>query len=97
MAKVSYRIAQEPFVCQVSEIKAIKNADSPCCEGLFKYEPVVLDFGDRPDHQLAVLGSGTKALLIETPFQNLWLLDITDIILMDGCRLGIKFNNSLLY
>ena len=96
MAKVSYNRTQEPFECGVSELKAVKSRGAECCEGLFMYEPIVLDFGDRTAQKTVILKSDTHALLIETQLQKVWVLGITDIGLMEGNKIQIKFESLII-
>lgn len=96
MAKVSYNKTHEPFECGVSEIKMVKSRGTGCCEGLFMYEPITLDFGDRVAQKTVILKSDTHALLIETQFQKVWVLGITDIGLAEGNKIQIKFESLII-
>lgn len=97
MAAVKFKIHESPIKCKFSGIKTIQGDGSPCCEGLVQYEPVILDFDDNDYGRTTVINGNPNSLLIETQFQKIWLLDITDIILMDGNKLGVKFETFLMY
>jgi len=97
MATVSFKRDQPEIKCKFSGIKTVQGNGSPCCEGLVQYEPVILDFEENTDGKVFVFSGNSNSLFIETQFQKIWLLDIQDIILMDGNKLGVKFENFLMY
>jgi hypothetical protein len=98
MAYLTYKRDQpETLTCKFSGITAIHGADSPCCEGLIQYEPVIIDFEDNTAGRLEVLKCGAHAICLTTQFQTIWLLDVKDIILMGDNKLGVKFDNLLMY
>jgi hypothetical protein len=97
MATVSFKREQPEIKCKFSGIRTVQGDDSPCCEGLVQYEPVILDFEQDTDGKNYILDSGSNSLLIETQFQKIWLLDIQDVILIEGNKLGIKFETFLMY
>jgi hypothetical protein len=97
MATVSFKREQPEIKCNFSGVKTVQGKDSPCCEGLIQYEPVILDFGEDTEGKVLIFTGYSNSLLVETQFQKIWLLDIQDVILMDGNKLGIKFENLLMY
>jgi len=97
MAIVSFKREQSEIKCAFSGISTVRGKGSACCEGLIQYEPAVLDFGDNTEGKVLIFNGLSNSLFIETQFQKIWLLDIQDVILMDGNKLGIKFDNFLMY
>lgn len=100
MAHVKFNRSEEGYKCTVSDIVLKNSKDSDCCDGLFQYQTVVLDFGVSSEdvyHRNAVIQSKTNALFITTQFQTLCLMDITDMTLMDGAKMGVKFENLIMY
>lgn len=97
MATISFKKNQPEIKCKFSGIHTVQGNGSPCCEGLLQYEPVILDFEQDVDGKIYVFDGCSNSLLIETQFQKIWLLDIQDVILMDGNKLGIKFETCLMY
>lgn len=87
------------YDCKVSDIILKAGDPTPCCDGIFFYEPVVLDFGDTEQgnaNLVTVLQSNAATMQIITDFQVITLLCVMDMILMGKGQLGIKFNSLLI-
>lgn len=98
MAKVSCKRNCPPLECVVSDIALLQGEGSSCCDPLFMYEPIVLDFGDTTEglrHRNEILESEAEALHIKTQFQNIWLLGVTEMELQEQGKLGVKFENCI--
>lgn len=78
----------------ISNITLTMGESSSCCDGIFEYTPVILDFGGNINGRNSVINSKPDVLYISTNNnQVLYLLGIKDIIMMEDAKLSIKFAN----
>lgn len=98
MAKVITRYGQE-YECKISDMTLKQGKGLECCEGLFMFEPLIIDFGGNLDdraHTQSILDGKYETLHIKTQFQTIWLIGIADIAYVGGGKLAIKFENFML-
>jgi hypothetical protein len=96
MAKLTYDKKSTPLTCTVSPIVARQGKGSDCCEGLFLYEPVYIDFGQNYTPEQAFIMSDTNAIKIETAYETIWLLDIKSIEWGGNGKFAIKFEKCII-
>lgn len=97
MAYVSVNRSDAGMKCNVSDIVLKSGQNSKCCDGLFQYDVVELDFGEDSESKQKILNSDARSLFITTQFQTICLADITDMVMKVGGKIGVKFENLFLY
>lgn len=81
--------------CQIGEFVATRSKGSECCEGIFKYKPLVVSF-EKETQPRVLLESNAIAVMIETQFQIIWLLGITKKEMLGDGKVAIYFDNCII-